>query len=71
MVTAYSERSSKEDISIQTDLLRNSRNVALKNYTQAVPEATRAAQARVLDTIFGEKPEKVTFEYTNVSPTVN
>ena len=30
MFTAYSEHSSKEDISIQTDLLRDSANVALK-----------------------------------------
>jgi hypothetical protein len=39
--------------STQSDLLRNSAKVALEPYTQAIPETKRAAQARVLDLIFG------------------
>ena len=60
-------RANKEDISIQTDLLRNSANVALKHYTQAVPKAIRAAQARVLDMLFGENG---TFGYMAVSSNI-
>jgi hypothetical protein len=65
-------RANKEDISVQTELLRNSAKVTLEHYTQAIPEANRAAQARVLGMIFGDgEPENVTFEYMGVSPTIN
>ena len=46
-------RANGEDIATQTELLRNSAKVALEHYTQAIPESKRAAQARVLDLIFG------------------
>lgn len=47
-------RANGEDISIQTELMRNSAKVALEHYTQAIPENKRAAQTRVLDLIFGD-----------------
>jgi integrase len=47
-------RANGEDISVQTDLMRNSAKVALEHYTQAIPENKRAAQTRVLDLIFGD-----------------
>jgi len=64
-------RANKEDISVQTELLRNSVKVALEHYTQAIPEATRTAQARILNTIFGGKSANVTFRYMQHSRTIN
>lgn len=54
-------RANGEDISTQSDLLRNSAKVALEHYTQAIPETKRAAQARVLDLIFSNDSANGTF----------
>jgi site-specific recombinase XerD len=64
-------RANGEDISVQTDLLRNSAKVALEHYTQAIPEAKYAAQARVLEMIFGKDCANGTFRHMAVRPTVN
>ena len=50
-------RANGEEIKVQTDLLRNSAKVALEYYTQAIPEAKYAAQARVLEMIW-ERPRQ-------------
>jgi site-specific recombinase XerD len=63
-------RANGEDIATQTELLRNSAKVALEHYTQAIPESKRAAQARVLDLIFGTDSANVTFRYMDNSPTI-
>ena len=64
-------RANGEDIATQAELLRNSQKVALEHYTQAIPEAKRAAQARVLALIFGESNANGTFWHMAVSPIVN
>jgi len=64
-------RANGEDIATQAELLRNSQRVALEHYTQAIPEAKRAAQARVLDLIFGEDSANGTVWHMAVSPTIN
>ena len=64
-------RANGEDISVQTDLLRNSAKVALEHYTQAIPEAKYAAQARVQEMIFGKDCANGTFRHMAVSPTIN
>lgn len=64
-------RANGEDISIQTDLMRNSAKVALEHYTQAIPENNRAAQTRVLDLIFGEDSANGTFRNMATLPTIN
>jgi hypothetical protein len=56
-------RANGEDIATQTELLCNSAKVALEHYTQAIPESKRAAQARVLDLIFGTDSANSTFRH--------
>lgn len=64
-------RANREDIATQAELLRNSQKVALEHYTQAIPQAKRDAQARVLDLIFGNDSANGTFRNITISPTVN
>ncbi len=64
-------RANGEDIATQAELLRNSKKVALEHYTQAIPESKRAAQARVLDMIFGTDTANGTFRNIAISPTIN
>jgi integrase len=64
-------RANGEDIATQAELLRNSQKVALEHYTQAIPEAKRAAQARVLDLVFGEAAANGTFRHMAAPPMIN
>lgn len=64
-------RANGEDIATQAELLRNSQKVALEHYTQAISESKRAAQAKVLDLIFGENSANGTFKHMAVSPILN
>ena len=64
-------RANGEDIATQAELLRNSQRVALEHYTQAIPESKRAAQARVLDMIFGDDSANGTLWHMAVSPNIN
>jgi hypothetical protein len=50
---------------------RDEHEVALEHYTQAIPEAKYAAQARVLEMIFGKDCANGTFRHMAVSQTVN
>jgi integrase len=66
-------RANGEDIATQSELLRNTSRTALEHYTQAIPEAKRAAQAKVLDLIFGETSANGTWPraISGVSQTIN
>lgn len=59
-----------EDIATQAELLRNTSRTALEHYTQAIPETKRAAQARVLDLIFGTIAENGTFRNIAIQTTI-
>ena len=63
-------RANGEDISTQSELMRNSAKVALEHYTQAIPETKRAAQARVLDLIFGTQSANGTFRNIAIQTTI-
>jgi integrase len=64
-------RANGEDIATQAELLRNSKRVALEHYTQAITETKRAAQARIMEMVFGEDSANGTFRHMAVSPTIN
>ncbi len=65
-------RANGEDIKVQQELMRHaSSRTSLDQYSQAIPESKRQAQARVLDLIFGKSDTNGTFGHMAVPQTIN
>jgi integrase len=65
-------RANGEDIMVQKELMRHaSSRTSLDQYSQAIPESKREAQARVMDLIFGKGSANGTFGHIAISQKVN
>ncbi|HEY5030737.1 MAG TPA: site-specific integrase [Candidatus Angelobacter sp.] len=65
-------RANGEDIMVQKELMRHaSSRTSLDQYSQAIPESKRQAQARVMDLIFGKGSVNGTFGHIAISQKVN